>query len=91
MNQQTFFEKVIRTPEKLEIPYMIAGSVAAVVYGEPRLTIDMDVILELRPDRAGLMASEFPPPNFYFPTASASRQTSSRVSWSRSTGRKPTA
>lgn len=35
MNQQQFFEMVLKALEKLEVQYMVAGSVAAVVYGEP--------------------------------------------------------
>lgn len=31
------------------IPYMITGGVASVIYGDPRFTRDVDVVLELRP------------------------------------------
>ena len=34
--------------ERLGLPYCITGSVAASVYGEPRLTADIDVVLLLR-------------------------------------------
>ena len=34
--------------ESLGLPYCITGSVAASVYGEPRLTADIDVVLLLR-------------------------------------------
>ena len=33
--------------EHLDLPYCITGSVAASVYGEPRLTADIDVVLLL--------------------------------------------
>lgn len=33
--------------ERLGLPYCITGSVAASVYGEPRLTADIDVVLLL--------------------------------------------
>ena len=33
--------------ELIEIPYMITGGVAAVIYGEPRFTRDIDLVLEL--------------------------------------------
>ena len=33
--------------EALGLPYCITGSVAASVYGEPRLTADIDVVLLL--------------------------------------------
>ena len=36
--------------ERLGLPYCITGSVAASVYGEPRLTADIDVVLLMRVD-----------------------------------------
>ncbi len=37
------------------IPYMIVGGQAVLLYGEPRLTRDIDVTLGLGPERAGEM------------------------------------
>jgi hypothetical protein len=31
--------------ERLGLPYRVTGSIAASVYGEPRLTADVDVVL----------------------------------------------
>jgi hypothetical protein len=67
VNQQGFFETVLQALERLEIPYMIAGSVAAIVYGEPRLTNDMDVIVELELPAVEPLAQAFRPPDFYCP------------------------
>jgi hypothetical protein len=47
MTQKEVFELVIKAFETLQIPYMICGSVGAMVYGEPRLTNDMDVVVAL--------------------------------------------
>ena len=33
--------------ERLGLPYCVTGSVAASVYGEPRLTADIDIVLLL--------------------------------------------
>ena len=33
--------------ERLGLPYCVTGSVAASVYGEPRLTADVDIVLVL--------------------------------------------
>jgi hypothetical protein len=44
---------------------MIAGGVAAIVYGEPRLTQDLDVVLALTPADADRFAAQFPEPEFY--------------------------
>jgi hypothetical protein len=39
----------------LGVPYMVSGSVAVIIYGEPRLTHDVDLIVVL--DRAGCRSS----------------------------------
>lgn len=39
---RTFFTYVIQVLEKNDIPYMVVGGFAAVFYGEPRFTIDVD-------------------------------------------------
>jgi hypothetical protein len=39
---------VIEALEELGIPYHIGGSVASSLYGLPRLTIDVDIIADLR-------------------------------------------
>jgi hypothetical protein len=53
--------------ESLGVAYCITGSVAASVYGEPRLTADIDVVLMLRgSDLAGLRAG-FPEADYYVP------------------------
>jgi hypothetical protein len=53
--------------ERLALPYCVTGSVAASIYGEPRLTADIDVVLLLRVgDIAGLRAA-FPASAYYVP------------------------
>src|ERR1700690_423831 len=48
-----------------KLNYMITGSVASIVYGEPRLTHDIDIILDLDvSDIAGFVAA-FPAKEFY--------------------------
>lgn len=46
---------------------MITGAVAAAVYGEPRFTRDLDVVLSLRPGDAARLAAAFPSDAFYVP------------------------
>ncbi|MFM9969083.1 MAG: hypothetical protein ACKVQK_11885 [Burkholderiales bacterium] len=53
--------------ELLDLPYCITGSVAASVYGEPRLTADIDVVLLLRREDLGALASAFPEEEYYVP------------------------
>jgi hypothetical protein len=53
--------------EELGFPYMITGAVAAVVYGEPRFTRDVDVVLELPREEADRLAVAFGDGDYYVP------------------------
>ncbi len=59
MNQSEFFSFVIDVLEGVGIPYMITGSVASMAYGEPRLTLDMDVVVDLSQDQAEEFCRKF--------------------------------
>ena len=69
MTQQQFFERVIVVLESLEIPYMVTGSVGAMLYGEPRLTNDLDVVVVLAPRHIAPLTAAFTDPAFYLPPA----------------------
>lgn len=57
--------------ETLEISYMITGGVASVIYGDPRFTRDVDVVMELRsPEIDGLIAA-FSSEDYYVPPREA--------------------
>jgi hypothetical protein len=45
--------------EAFAFPYCVTGSVAASVYGEPRLTADIDIVLLLRPEDVPRLRSAF--------------------------------
>lgn len=52
--------------EALGVAYMVTGSVASMVYGEPRLSHDVDLVLELEDDRAAAaLVAAFPLEEFY--------------------------
>jgi len=53
--------------ERLGLPYCITGSVAASVYGEPRLTADVDVVLLLRAEDIAALRAAFPEGLYYLP------------------------
>jgi hypothetical protein len=46
------FTSVIDLLNQNKIPYMIVGSVASMIYGEPRLTHDMDIVVQVFPEDA---------------------------------------
>jgi hypothetical protein len=53
-DQQGFARAIVALLEALAIPYAIGGSVAAMEYGEPRLSIDIDFMIDA--DEHGLAA-----------------------------------
>lgn len=61
------FQPFLAPLERLGFTYCITGSVAASVYGEPRLTADIDVILLLRRQDLPALRSAFPETDYYVP------------------------
>jgi len=53
----------------LGVPYMVSGSVAVIIYGEPRLTHDVDLIVVLDRNHIARLPEVFPPAEFYCPPA----------------------
>jgi hypothetical protein len=53
------------------IRHLVSGSVAAMLYGEPRVTHDIDFVIFLRVADAVKLAELFPAPEFYVPPAEA--------------------
>jgi hypothetical protein len=53
----------------LGIPYMVSGSVAVIIYGEPRLTHDVDLVVVLECGHIARLPEVFPPVEFYCPPA----------------------
>jgi len=53
--------------EKSGFEYMVTGSVASTIYGEPRLTHDIDLVLILKNEEIKKFCSVFPVENYYCP------------------------
>jgi hypothetical protein len=53
--------------ERCGLPYCVTGSVAASVYGEPRLTADIDLVVLLRPADIAALRQAFPEAEYYVP------------------------
>ncbi len=56
---------IIGILEKLELRYFVTGSVAAMYYGEPRFTNDIDVVIDLPERRIPELLASFPAGEFY--------------------------
>jgi hypothetical protein len=55
--------------EKLEIPYVVTGAVASIIYGEPRLTNDVDLVIMMKTEAIERFVQAFPATEFYCPPA----------------------
>lgn len=62
----TFFE-VLSLFEQNEIPYMVVGSMASMIYGEPRMTNDMDVVVHVSPQDVLKFSKIFDNDTYYCP------------------------
>lgn len=49
------------------VEYMVTGGLAAVVYGHPRLTLDVDLVIRLAERDARAFSALWPPDEFYCP------------------------
>jgi hypothetical protein len=59
----------LRPLNQLGVRYMVAGGVASILYGEPRFTNDVDVVVFLRVEDIPRLAEGFPAPEYYLPPA----------------------
>jgi hypothetical protein len=62
---KAFLNHAIEVLESLEIPYMVVGGFAAILYGEPRLTLDVDIVVDMKPEHIELLVAAFPFPDYY--------------------------
>ncbi len=60
------------------IEYMVTGGLAAVVYGHPRLTLDVDLVIRLTPPGTLGFATLWPPDEFYCPPIEVIAEESNR-------------
>lgn len=51
--------------ESIGVHYRVVGSMASMAYGEPRLTIDVDMVAELTVDKVSELIAAFPAPDYY--------------------------
>lgn len=58
---------VVKNLETARLPYMIVGSIAGSIYGEPRLTNDLDIVLATTTTSADAMIQSFNAAEFYVP------------------------
>jgi len=57
--------RIVEVLEGLKIPYLVTGSVAAMAYGEPRLTNDIDIVAAVEYSHIPGLLAGFPAEQFY--------------------------
>lgn len=78
MTDPSLISLFVRPLNQLRIPYMVTGGVASVIYGEPRFTRDIDLVLELQPRDAARFAGAWAASEFYVPPIEVISEESSR-------------
>lgn len=66
MPQQELLKQVVQTLDLLDIDYMVTGSIASSMQGEPRLTHDIDLVVHLSAAQVPQLLQAFPQPDFSF-------------------------
>ena len=67
MEQVKVFLVFTERLEQAGINYMTTGSVASMMYGMPRFTHDLDVVIDLQADQIDSVIAAFPDKDFYCP------------------------
>lgn len=57
MEQEKLLLAISSILDRLKIPYLISGGVAVVVWGRPRFTADIDIVVELLPQKISQLAT----------------------------------
>jgi hypothetical protein len=65
MSQQELLKRVVQTLDQIGIDYMITGSMASSLQGEPRSTHDIDVVLAIQEIDVDNLVDAFRPPDFF--------------------------
>lgn len=65
MSQSELLKVVLQVLDAAGIGYLLSGSFASSLQGEPRSTHDIDIVVDLQPAAADQLVAAFPPPRFY--------------------------
>lgn len=61
----SLFLDILKTLERLDIPYMIIGAFAGTVYGITRVTYDIDIVVEMQDAHIDALVAAYPLPRYY--------------------------
>lgn len=78
MPEPELFLLFVRPLNRAGVRYIVSGSVAAIFYGEPRLTHDVDFVVFLNLEEIARLETVFPATEFYLPSAETIRTEAAR-------------
>jgi len=67
MLEPDLIELFVNPLNRFQIRYLISGSVASMLYGEPRVTHDIDLVVMLRSHDLSRLTEAYPASEFYVP------------------------
>jgi hypothetical protein len=67
VQEASLFAPFIVRLERLGLPYIVTGSTAGILYGEPRMTHDIDIVVALSSRDIRAFVDAFPLEEFYCP------------------------
>lgn len=65
MPVSALLKKTAQVLDRLNVPFMLTGSLASSFLGEPRATHDIDMVVDLACAQVDSLLAEFPPPHYY--------------------------
>lgn len=65
MSQSELLKSVVQVLESAKIDYMVTGSIASSLHGEPRLTHDIDIVAPIETGNIDVLLRAFQAPAFY--------------------------
>jgi hypothetical protein len=68
---EAFLQRVVGVLHTADVPFMLTGSLAAAFYGEPRATQDVDVVVDIEPNRVGRLADQLAAAGLYVSSVAA--------------------
>lgn len=71
MTAPDLYRVLLRPLHETGLDYMVTGAVAAIAYGEPRMTNDVDVVVRLTPEGPSLLSRAFPDSDYHVPPIEA--------------------
>ena len=65
MEPSELLQHLVAKFDDLGIDYLVTGSMATITFGEPRFTLDIDVVARIEASQIDAVCAAFPAPGFY--------------------------